>query len=177
MLRPTQPCPLTKLLAPNEEANYCLEARYTKGRAVSSGPRSWQVTTEGATAPETQVPVLFDVSALEYTAVTTGTTNRRQRVAPVAMASLSGSATDVQMPHYGHWCIFGDRGENLLKNKRTALFDFHSAHGARIVSFAGWDMPVHYRDGIKAEHLRPAQRRPVRCIAHGLARDNRYRRG
>ncbi|MEL0042022.1 MAG: glycine cleavage system aminomethyltransferase GcvT [Candidatus Puniceispirillum sp.] len=40
-----------------------------------------------------------------------------------------------------------------MDNKRTALFDFHSAHGGRMVPFAGWDMPVHYRDGIKAEHL------------------------
>ncbi len=40
-----------------------------------------------------------------------------------------------------------------MENKRTALFDFHNAHGGRIVPFAGWDMPVHYRDGIKAEHL------------------------
>ena len=27
---------------------------------------------------------------------------------------------------------------------RTALYDWHVAHGARIVDFAGWDMPVQY---------------------------------
>lgn len=34
---------------------------------------------------------------------------------------------------------------------RTPLFDEHVAAGARMVDFAGWEMPVQY-DGIKAEH-------------------------
>ncbi len=34
---------------------------------------------------------------------------------------------------------------------RTALFDWHAAHGARMVDFAGWDMPVQYT-GIVEEH-------------------------
>ena len=37
--------------------------------------------------------------------------------------------------------------------KRTPLYDFHIANGARMVPFAGWDMPVQYSAGIKAEHL------------------------
>jgi aminomethyltransferase len=28
--------------------------------------------------------------------------------------------------------------------QRTALYDWHAAHGARIVDFGGWDMPVQY---------------------------------
>ncbi len=40
-----------------------------------------------------------------------------------------------------------------MELKRTALYDFHVAHGARMVPFAGWDMPVQYSTGIKAEHL------------------------
>ena len=35
--------------------------------------------------------------------------------------------------------------------KRTPLREFHAAHGARLVDFAGWDMPVHYRS-ILEEH-------------------------
>ena len=35
----------------------------------------------------------------------------------------------------------------------TVLAEFHVAHGARMVPFAGWNMPVQYADGIKAEHL------------------------
>lgn len=40
-----------------------------------------------------------------------------------------------------------------MENRRTPLYDFHVARGARIVPFAGWDMPVQYPAGIKAEHL------------------------
>jgi len=40
-----------------------------------------------------------------------------------------------------------------LENRRTPLYDFHVAHNARMVPFAGWDMPVQYAAGIKAEHL------------------------
>lgn len=35
--------------------------------------------------------------------------------------------------------------------KRTALRDFHASHGARLVDFAGWEMPVQYRS-ILEEH-------------------------
>jgi aminomethyltransferase len=40
-----------------------------------------------------------------------------------------------------------------LENRRTPLYDFHIDHGARMVPFSGWDMPVQYPAGIKAEHL------------------------
>jgi glycine cleavage system T protein (aminomethyltransferase) len=36
--------------------------------------------------------------------------------------------------------------------RRTPLFDRHRAAGAKLVPFAGWDMPVQY-EGIKPEHL------------------------
>ena len=35
---------------------------------------------------------------------------------------------------------------------RTPLFDFHVAHGGRMVPFAGWEMPVQYT-GIIEEHM------------------------
>src|SRR3954468_15052992 len=35
--------------------------------------------------------------------------------------------------------------------KRTPLRDFHAARGARLVDFAGWEMPVQYRS-ILEEH-------------------------
>jgi aminomethyltransferase len=37
--------------------------------------------------------------------------------------------------------------------KRTSLFATHAAAGAKLVPFAGWEMPVQYAGGIKAEHL------------------------
>lgn len=36
--------------------------------------------------------------------------------------------------------------------RRTPLYDKHVAAGAKIVPFAGWEMPVQYKDGIRAEH-------------------------
>jgi aminomethyltransferase len=36
--------------------------------------------------------------------------------------------------------------------KRTPLYEAHAATGAKLVPFAGWEMPVEY-DGIRAEHL------------------------
>jgi len=39
----------------------------------------------------------------------------------------------------------------MAELKRTPLRDFHAAHGARLVDFAGWEMPVQYRS-ILDEH-------------------------
>lgn len=37
--------------------------------------------------------------------------------------------------------------------RRTPLYELHKAQGARIVPFAGYEMPVHYAPGILKEHL------------------------
>jgi len=37
-------------------------------------------------------------------------------------------------------------------NLTTALFDFHVAHGAKMVPFAGYEMPIQYATGIVNEH-------------------------
>src|ERR1700748_3283963 len=36
--------------------------------------------------------------------------------------------------------------------RRTPLYDLHVALGAKMVPFAGYDMPVQYPTGIMAEH-------------------------
>lgn len=36
---------------------------------------------------------------------------------------------------------------------RTPLYEFHVERGARLVAFAGYEMPLHYPTGILAEHL------------------------
>src|SRR3954470_23021654 len=36
--------------------------------------------------------------------------------------------------------------------KRTSLYEVHNALGAKLVPFAGWEMPVQYPSGILAEH-------------------------
>lgn len=41
--------------------------------------------------------------------------------------------------------------------KRTAFYDLHLAHGAKMVEFAGFEMPIHYPTGIVEEHKRVRQ--------------------
>jgi aminomethyltransferase len=43
-------------------------------------------------------------------------------------------------------------GQSTETLRRTPLFDRHRSAGAKLVPFAGWDMPVQY-EGIRAEHL------------------------
>jgi glycine cleavage system aminomethyltransferase T len=37
--------------------------------------------------------------------------------------------------------------------KTTPFFKYHESHQAKLAPFAGWNMPLHYADGAKAEHL------------------------
>jgi aminomethyltransferase len=53
-----------------------------------------------------------------------------------------------------------------VETRRTPLYDFHLANGARIVPFAGWDMPVQYADGIKAEHLATRESAGLFDVSH-----------
>ena len=39
------------------------------------------------------------------------------------------------------------------ETKRTQLYDFHVKHGAKMVPFAGYEMPVQYPLGVMKEHL------------------------
>jgi aminomethyltransferase len=50
--------------------------------------------------------------------------------------------------------------------RRTALHDRHAAAGARLVPFAGWEMPVQYADGIRAEHEAVRTRAGVFDVSH-----------
>src|SRR5919106_102200 len=49
--------------------------------------------------------------------------------------------------------------------KRTPLYDRHVAAGARLVPFAGWEMPVQYA-GIRPEHLAVRERVGVFDVSH-----------
>jgi aminomethyltransferase len=49
--------------------------------------------------------------------------------------------------------------------KRTPLFEAHVAAGAKLVPFAGWEMPVQY-DGIREEHLRVRNSCGVFDVSH-----------
>ena len=49
--------------------------------------------------------------------------------------------------------------------QRTPLHDRHVAAGARLVPFAGWEMPVQYA-GIRAEHAAVRERAGVFDVSH-----------
>src|SRR3954447_1021764 len=49
--------------------------------------------------------------------------------------------------------------------KRTPLHDRHAAAGARLVPFAGWEMPVQY-EGIRAEHVAVRTKVGVFDVSH-----------
>lgn len=49
--------------------------------------------------------------------------------------------------------------------KHTPLFDWHVAHGARMIDFGGWEMPVYY-EGIVAEHQATRERVGLFDLTH-----------
>src|SRR5215212_11183991 len=49
--------------------------------------------------------------------------------------------------------------------RRTPLHDRHEAAGARLVPFAGWEMPVQY-EGIRAEHVAVRTRAGIFDVSH-----------
>ena len=50
--------------------------------------------------------------------------------------------------------------------RRPYLYDLHVAHGAKIVPFGGWDMPLQYGDGTVAEHLATRRDATVFDVSH-----------
>jgi aminomethyltransferase len=50
--------------------------------------------------------------------------------------------------------------------KRTSLIERHVAAGAKLVGFAGWEMPVQYPDGVRAEHMAVRERCGIFDVSH-----------
>jgi aminomethyltransferase len=50
--------------------------------------------------------------------------------------------------------------------RRTPLYELHRARGARIVAFAGYEMPVQYPTGIIAEHLHTRAQAGLFDVSH-----------
>lgn len=49
---------------------------------------------------------------------------------------------------------------------RTPLYELHLANGAKMVPFAGYEMPVQYRDGILKEHLHTRSHAGLFDVSH-----------
>ena len=41
----------------------------------------------------------------------------------------------------------------IMGVQKTALYDLHKSLGAKFVPFAGYEMPIQYKDGIVKEHI------------------------
>ncbi len=66
------------------------------------------------------------------------------------------------------------RTSNTARVRRTALYDRHVAAGAKLVDFAGWEMPVQYPDGVRDRaHGRARALWHLRRLAHGRDRNRR----
>jgi aminomethyltransferase len=50
--------------------------------------------------------------------------------------------------------------------RRTPLYDRHVAAGAKLVEFAGWEMPVQYSKGVRAEHMAVRERCGIFDVSH-----------
>ena len=50
--------------------------------------------------------------------------------------------------------------------RQTPLFSWHAAHGARMVEFGGWAMPLSYQSGILQEHLATRRRAGLFDVSH-----------
>jgi len=55
---------------------------------------------------------------------------------------------------------------SFMSNKQTALYELHLRLGARMVPFAGYDMPVQYTDGIIKEHLHTRAKAGLFDVSH-----------
>ncbi|KAK5615393.1 hypothetical protein CRENBAI_001925 [Crenichthys baileyi] len=52
--------------------------------------------------------------------------------------------------------------------KKTPLFDFHRNHGGKMVEFAGWSMPVQYKDSHIASHMHTREHCSIFDVSHML---------
>lgn len=50
--------------------------------------------------------------------------------------------------------------------KRTGLYDLHVAQGAKMVPFAGWEMPVQFPQGVLGEHLHTREAAGLFDVSH-----------
>ena len=52
--------------------------------------------------------------------------------------------------------------------KKTPLFDFHRERGGKMVDFAGWSMPVQYKDSHIASHMHTREHCSIFDVSHML---------
>uniref|UniRef100_A0A8C4XII0 Aminomethyltransferase n=1 Tax=Erpetoichthys calabaricus TaxID=27687 RepID=A0A8C4XII0_ERPCA len=63
-------------------------------------------------------------------------------------------------------CRLASTSEGALK--RTPLYEFHRDQGGKMVEFAGWSMPVQYKDSHISSHLHTRQHCSIFDVSHML---------
>ena len=53
-----------------------------------------------------------------------------------------------------------------MENKKTALNSLHKKYGAKLVSFAGYEMPIQYSGGIIEEHKNTRENAGIFDVSH-----------
>jgi glycine cleavage system T protein (aminomethyltransferase) len=88
---------------------------------------------------------------------------------PAAEVNLSGSTTEgARFGRCGARSVGGVRVTlaETAPLKRTPLYPLHCELGAKMVPFAGYDMPVQYSSGILAEHLHTRSQAGLFDVSH-----------
>ncbi|CAL8259752.1 unnamed protein product [Gadus morhua 'NCC'] len=80
---------------------------------------------------------------------------------PSECARVAGAAGGLQ-PHHRH----ASTSEAPLK--QTVLYDFHRSQGGKMVGFAGWSMPVQYKDSHIASHMHTREHCSIFDVSHML---------
>lgn len=70
----------------------------------------------------------------------------RGLLALAALARRAGAGAASAPTRVRHLASAAEAAEAELK--KTALYDFHVANGGKMVPFAGWSMPIQYKDSI-----------------------------
>ena len=53
-----------------------------------------------------------------------------------------------------------------MESKKTSLFNLHQKYGAKFVEFAGYKMPIQYKDGIIQEHKFTRKKSGIFDVSH-----------
>ena len=56
--------------------------------------------------------------------------------------------------------------QSLMSTFNNSLFDFHKASGAKLVPFAGYEMPVQYPLGLSGEHTHVRTKAGIFDVSH-----------
>ncbi|CAL8251354.1 unnamed protein product [Arctogadus glacialis] len=80
---------------------------------------------------------------------------------PSECVQVAGAAGGLQ-PHHRH----ASTSEAPLK--QTVLYDFHRSQGGKMVGFAGWSMPVQYKDSHIASHMHTREHCSIFDVSHML---------